>query len=65
MKIARYVSYNPTRSLFSFWGEESVIPNCLLLVMSGEEFMLMKENWSKWYYFDDEEKIDSLIHNDG
>lgn len=65
LKIACYISYNPTKSIFSLWGENNIIPSCLLLVMSDTEFLLLRENWSKWFFFDEREKIEQMVVYNG
>jgi hypothetical protein len=55
------VSYTSAKGFFGFWSEESIIPNCILLVLSDTDIFLMRENWAKWYFSDDWDKIKSVI----
>ena len=55
LRLARYVSFNPSKSIFSgLWSEEMTISSCVLLAISGGELVMLKENWSKWLYIDDD-----------
>jgi hypothetical protein len=63
---AKYVSYNASKSIFGFGGE-NLIQNCCLCAtfisedMTRKEIILLKENWPKWHFMDDLEKIDQVF----
>ena len=64
IKFSRYISYNPPKAFFGFWSPEDVIPNCSLLVLSHNKLMILKENWSKWYFSVDVGLIRHVLDED-
>mmetsp|Transcript_15015 Transcript_15015/g.14593 ORF Transcript_15015/g.14593 Transcript_15015/m.14593 type:complete len:243 (-) Transcript_15015:12-740(-) len=62
--FSRYISYNPSRVIFGFWTEESVINNCTFVAVSQKQVILLKENWMKWSYIKDLEKIVQIMDKD-
>mmetsp|Transcript_7293 Transcript_7293/g.5587 ORF Transcript_7293/g.5587 Transcript_7293/m.5587 type:complete len:129 (+) Transcript_7293:3026-3412(+) len=57
----RFITHNPTRTIFGFWSEESIINNATFIAVSNKDVILLKENWSKWFFFKDMEKIMQLM----
>lgn len=40
---------------------ESVIPNCVLAVITSSEIIILRENWSKWVMVEDEGVIEGIL----